>query len=432
MKLNMRTDYSYVPENGGVVHLLAEAQAPTIETEGRQRPPLNLAIVIDASGSMTGEPLEAAKRASIGVVGALRAEDHLSVVSFASDIIVHVDGQICNENGKGLCVAEIQRLSSRGATDLAGGWRAGARAVAKLMEEIEGTQNHVVLLSDGYANEGVTDPRILAEQAAELRQRNLFTSTVGIGDGYSPVQLQALAEHGGGRMHDAECPEEIIEVVLAELGEMRATAAENMQLRFQTPAGLEVECLGTYPFERRGHEYNLSLGPLISGARRQVLLRLTPPTGHVGQESLLKFNLDYQVPGKSSQTLGEVQTLSLRRETFLMGTLNVRDEEVAADTARIWQSWMVGRAMAANAEGRLEEAETIVRGEMEAFSNYVAQLPEGRRLLNELRRFVREVKHEWSPRASKEVLVHFSKAMRDEADHRSEKRDDWTEFIGRK
>lgn len=432
MKLTLKSDYSYVPELGGVVHLLAECQAPVIETEVKKRPPLNLAIVIDASGSMTGAPLEAAKRASMGVVEAMREEDRLSIVSFASDVRTHVEGAICDEDGKEGCIEQIRRLESRDTTDLAGGWLAGARAVAKLMDELEGSQNHVVLLSDGHANEGITDPHVLSDQAAELRQRNLFTSTVGIGDGYSPVQLQALAEQGGGRMHDAERPEEIIEVVLAELGEMRETAAENVQLRLQVPEDVKVECLGSYPVDSQGPGHRIALGSLISGARRQVLLRLKVPAGPVDQEMPLKGNLDYQVPGESLQSLGNVQGLTLRRETFLTGTLAERDEQIAAVIARMWQSWLVGRAMAANVEGRYEEAETIVRGELESFEKYVANMPEGRRLLRELQRFVREVKQAWSPRATKEVLLHHSKLMRDEEDHRSQKREDWADFIGRK
>ena len=156
MKLTLKSDYSIVSELGGVVNLLAEAHAPVIETKGRKRPPLNLAMVIDASGSMAGAPLEAAKRASIGVIEAMREHDRLSIVSFASEVITHLDGEICNQDGKRRCIEEISKLESRDMTDLAGGWLAGARAAARLMEELEVSQNHVVLLSDGHANEGIT------------------------------------------------------------------------------------------------------------------------------------------------------------------------------------------------------------------------------------------------------------------------------------
>ena len=432
MKLTLKSDYSFVPEVGGVVHLLAEAQAPVVEIKSRKRPSLNLAIVIDASGSMQGAPLEAAKRASIGVVEAMREEDRLSIVSFASEVITHFDGEICNQDGKRRCVEEISRLESRDCTDLAGGWLAGARAVARLMDELKSSQNHVVLLSDGHANEGIIDPRILAEQAAELRQRNLFTSTVGIGDDYSPVQLQALAEHGGGRMHDAERPEEIIEVVLAELGEMRRTVAEGVELRVVLPEGIEAECLGSYPLRRSKRTFRLHLGGLNSGASRQVLMRFRVPASTEAYEWTLNANASWKRPGESVREIGDTVFLTIRYRDLFQDAPHKRDESVAAQVAALWQSWLVGRAMAANVEGRYEEAESIVRGELEAFDKYVVNLPEGRRLLHELRRFVHEVNTEWSPRATKEVLLHHSKIMRDEADHRSLKREDWADFIGRK
>ena len=432
MKLTLKSDYSIVSELGGVVNLLAEAHAPVIETKGRKRPPLNLAMVIDASGSMAGAPLEAAKRASIGVIEAMREHDRLSIVSFASEVITHLDGEICNQDGKRRCIEEISKLESRDMTDLAGGWLAGARAAARLMEELEVSQNHVVLLSDGHANEGITDPRVLAEQATELRQRNLFTSTVGIGDGYSPVQLQALAEHGGGRMHDAERPEEIIEVVLAELGEMRRTVAEGVELRVVLPEGIEAECLGSYPLRRSQRTLRLHLGGLNSGASRQALLRFRVPSSTEAFEWTLNANASWKRPGESERVFGDSMSMTIRYRDLFQDTPHKRDDSVAAQVAALWQSWLVGRAMAANVEGRYEEAESIVRGELEAFEKYVANLPEGRRLLRELQRFVREVHQEWSPRATKEVLLHHSKIMRDEADHRSLKREDWADFIGRK
>ena len=90
--------------------------------------------------------------------------------------------------------------------------------------------NHVILLSDGPANRGILDPEILSNYASEMRDRGLYCSTVGIGDNYSMTQLQALAEAGGVRMHDAEHAHEIAEVVLAELWEVRKTHPQNIKV----------------------------------------------------------------------------------------------------------------------------------------------------------------------------------------------------------
>ena len=433
MKLNITSDYRVIDEKGGIVHLLAKLQAPKLEIpEDHKRAPLNLALVIDASGSMAGAPLESAKQASQMVVENLRPEDRISVVSFSNDVIGHVSAIPCDEQGKRRAQEQVRALDTRGMTNLSEGWLAGARCVAKAMVELKGYKSHVVLLSDGHANEGITDPGILAERAAELRQRNLYTSTVGIGDRYSPVQLQAIAESGGGSMHDAEHPEEIIEVVLAELGELRQTVAENIELNVQIPDDVNVECIGLYPTKQIENDLRISLGSIISEASRTVLLRLRVPQGLLGEESIFKVSADWNHPGETDRVLGELRTHIVTKGNFMELLSRERDEEAAAVIAELWQSWLVRRAMLAHQEGRFDEASEMVQAELASFESYVAELPIGHRLAQELRRFVREVCHDWSPRASKEVMLHHMKASMSAYDHRSEDRGDWTEFIGRK
>ena len=77
----------------------------------------------------------------------------------------------------------------------------GSEHVARHMAQHPGTRNRVLVLSDGHANRGVTEPDLLADTAVGLRNRGIFTSTVGIGLDYSTAQLEVLAEHGGGMMH---------------------------------------------------------------------------------------------------------------------------------------------------------------------------------------------------------------------------------------
>ena len=76
--------------------------------------------------------------------------------------------------------------------------------------------------------------------AQKLAERGVATSAVGIGDGYSPLQLDALAEGGGGRLHDAADPEELHEAIVGELNQLRTVVARNLMVTVET-AGAEIQ-----------------------------------------------------------------------------------------------------------------------------------------------------------------------------------------------
>jgi Ca-activated chloride channel family protein len=88
--------------------------------------PLNLAIVIDASGSMGGGKLEAAKQATALLVERLGPRDTLTVVSFASEVLTHAGPALLDAGGKRAALEAISGLQPRDSTDLCGGWQRGA------------------------------------------------------------------------------------------------------------------------------------------------------------------------------------------------------------------------------------------------------------------------------------------------------------------
>lgn len=226
LRFTARLDRRLLSRRGGVRHLLVDVTAPEAPRPAdAERPPLDLALVIDASGSMQGEPLEAAKRAAAGVVEALGPRDRITVTSFADDVIRHVDSLSAADGGRARALKAIATLETRGCTDLAGGWSDGVQALDRARRD--GAQRRVVILSDGHANVGETDPETLGLEAAAARDRGVVTTAVGIGDGYSTTQLAALCENGGGNLHHAARAEEIIEVVCGELGEITYDASHH-------------------------------------------------------------------------------------------------------------------------------------------------------------------------------------------------------------
>lgn len=427
---NVSADRTLINREGGSVRfIVAEIQAPKIEAAPSDRHPLNLATVIDASGSMSGMSIAAAKSATVGVIGALEEVDRLSVVSFATDTVVHCDAVLQNIAGKSLAVARTGEINTRGSTDLASGWFSGCECVARVMQDNPNLRNRVIVLSDGHANHGITDPAILEKHAAELRTRGIMTSTIGIGTGYSPTQLQAIAEHGGGRMHDAETPEEIIEIVKAELEDLSMTVMDNTEIELVLPAGAVAEPVGSMPFRIEPTGIRAVTGAILSGATRRVVFKVTLPRGADNSELHIRASLHWNDPGESNRHRldhGGVRFNYTDPQRCLHQPRNI---DLSVEIAMIWKMAIVRRTMVLNTDGQFEQAERYAHNELQWFNRYCRGLPGVDAHIVELDRMARHAQHQFSPMAAKEVMLAAYKSERGEFDRRSMQRRHWADNI---
>jgi len=417
-------DRRLVSTRGGKRHLLIDLQAPNVVSEySPKRTPLNLALVIDASGSMQGDPLEAARQASIGIVEALHDEDHITVVSFASDVITHADAVLADAQGKRTVIAALEKLHTRGMTNLSSGWLRGCECVAQQMERAPGTQNRAIVISDGHANEGIVDPEQLGLHAAELRGRGLYSSAVGVGDHYNPTQLQAIAEHGSGRLHDAADGQDLVEVVLGELGEILTTAAEDINLTISHPTHLPVKVLGTYPVQAERGQTTVSLGTLVAGAQRQLVVQVDIAPGVVGDRLLIELTPTWKVPGENHT----VTKPAIIAEIVLAPVEEVAAElpnlEICGAIAAMWQKDIMFKATTMNSEGRYEDAQRFLDEVLPEFRAYVRDLPGGRDMMRQLRRYQRVVTQPMAARGLRDNYVACRKGMIMEEDLRHRLRD---------
>lgn len=421
LDLRARLDRPVIDAAGGSVrHLLVSVRAP----ESPRRPdesrlPLNIALVIDASGSMSGAPLAAAKAAVLDVIESLTAADHVSVVSFASDTQLHAEAVRLDAAGKLAVRRAVARIETRGSTALCDGWLAGCEAVARRQATTSGAERRrVVLLSDGHANQGETDPAALARHADALRQRGVVSSTVGVGCNYSPIQLQAIAEAGGGRMHDAERPEEIARIVIAELGDSLATTVENLEIRLDLPPGVSAEPFGTSPTRSTDRGPAILLGALLGGATRPVVVRLTFGSGAAGTAATLGVAARWTKPGDDAERAGAAPAIEARSDVAAASATAPLDLATALVVVEQWQAHIYHRALVLNQDGACEEAAAFAAREIEEIRRYCAGVPELEQLLDGLDSFAPSLRARYSARSSKEVLLSCYKLSRHEVDHR--------------
>lgn len=415
-------------EGGGSVrYLVARLQARRNEDRrASDRAPLNIALVIDASGSMGGGKLDAAKAAALGLADRLTERDRLTVVSFASDVEVHLDAvPVTRENARHIR-DEISRLRTRGMTHLSGGWFAGVDCAARVAEEDPRMTPRVILLSDGHANEGITNPDELREHAGELRMRGVLTSALGIGDGYDEQLLRGMAESGGGRLHDAELTTEISSVLLGELDDIFGTVVETAEITLHLPPGVQAEVLGRTRVAASGRRLRVPMGAIQNEVERIAVFKLTCPAAHPGD----RLDFEIGVTGRAVEDGSLLETASVRAAVTAAragaNTDQPRDIEIAGQVARTWSAHVVSTAAAMNRDGAYREAEAYITRELGYFRRYVEGLSDARSLVRDLELLARRVGHQFSSRMQKEMVIQSSLAMENRADRRGMGKAAWS------
>jgi len=297
------------------------------------RPPLNLALVLDASGSMSGEKIRRAREAAAFAVRHLTGADRVAIISYDDEVRVVAPSTLLTAAAKIELLRLIASIEAGGSTNLSAGWFAGCVEVAA-HQSVGAQVDRVIVLTDGQANAGITAIDDLGEHARQLKARGITTSTMGLGADFNAELLEAMARYGGGRFQYVETAAHIPDCVGGELGEIVRVYARNLAVDLALPAGVRVaSSLNDDAFEKTPRGIRVFLGDVLAGdTRRAVLsLRVDPIAFEVEDVVEIVLVAYYTADGQGRAEAFPLVTLGAAVREVV--TAQAVDDDVSAEVA---------------------------------------------------------------------------------------------------
>lgn len=338
------------------VDVLVRVLPPEVETGGAARRRLNLAVVLDRSGSMGGAKMEHAREAAAYCVDQLLPADRLSVVIFDDVVEVLIPSQPV-EDKAGL-KRLLSRVGARNSTALHEAWVRGGMQVSEHLDA--GAINRVLLITDGLANVGLTNTDEIVSQAKGLFERGVSTSTVGIGADFNEDLLMPMAQAGGGNAWHVAEPGDMQRIFAVELEGLLAQFAHGVSLGLVPSDGVRVvDVLNDFELTETGR---YRLPDLQAGSPLDVVLRLRLPAQEAGKRMrLLDLRLGY--------TPREARGAEVLKQVFEV------EFAPAAEVERLPASPEVEREvlLLMNARARREAVASMDRGDYAAASSLIGE-----------------------------------------------------------
>ncbi len=259
-----------------VIRVNLEARLPEDRME---RPPVNLVLVLDRSGSMSGDKIAKAREAAIEALRRLNGRDRFALVAYDHQVETLVPSQSAANTA--WIEERIRRIQPGGNTALFSAVSQGAAEVRRHLGR--GYINRIVLLSDGLANVGPSNPSDLGRLGAALLKEGISVTTVGVGTGYNEDLMAQLADRSDGNHYFVADSRDLPRIFAAELGDVLSTVARRVVIEIDCPDGIRpLRIIG-----REGRILNnrveLRMNQLYGGQNKYALVEVEVPAGRPEQ-----------------------------------------------------------------------------------------------------------------------------------------------------
>ena len=350
----------------------------------QSRMPVNVAFVIDRSGSMQGMPIAQAREAAVMAVNRLLPTDIASVVIFDNRIDVLAPAQPVADPAHFADL--IRQVGARGSTAIHGGVLAGAAEVAKNRDARR--LNRVVLLSDGQANVGPSRPEEFAALGRLLLSQGISVSTIGLGLGYNEDLMLQLARASDGNHAFAREPTDLVQIFNKEFDDVLGSCAQTVSIDIELKAGIKPVRALSRDGTIEGQRASFTLNQVYAATEHYVLLEVELDKSQAGatEQELGLVKVAYTAPDTGARQALEATV----RGRFSDSEAEVKagyDSKVAEAVVEQVTRERARRAVELQDQGKTKEARELLLQNASEIGNLVGSMMPSQRMLDLQRKY---------------------------------------------
>lgn len=286
----------------GSASLSLTITADDIFTETREKNNVDMVIVLDQSGSMQGKKIEDARTSVRNLISQLGSADRFALVTYSSGVHKYSNLMQMNPANQKYMQQMVNNIYAGGGTNLGAGLQAGINILKNA--EKNGNLGRIILISDGLANEGITEPGSLGNMASTALENEFSISTAGIGSDFNEQLMTSLADRGTGNYYYLENPNAFAEVFQKEFHKTQTSAATGVKIQVPLDKGISLVSASGYPIEVKNNTAVFYPGDLGSGQTRNLFLnfRLAADSEKTFEISNITVNYQYKGQNYSAST----------------------------------------------------------------------------------------------------------------------------------
>lgn len=341
----------------GTQDVFATVDLRAVELPGQTRGAVNLALVIDRSGSMSGFKLNQARQAARQLISQLEPGDRLAIVHYGSDV-KSLDGMLATPDNKQKMLRYVDGIQDDGGTNIAAGLTTGRDVLLSASNGFK--VNRLILISDGQPTEGVTDFSALTAMVREIRAYGVSVSSIGVGDDFNEQLMAGFAEVGAGAYAYLQDASQLAAIFQKDLNAAGTQVARGVTLTFRVPRGAQLQrVLGYSQVARRSDGdaelVTVSLPDFAASQQERVVAHFTVNAATGGSVDVSALDLAYTDVLRDGVAHDEARLAAMATEQQQL-VLDNRDKDAIVFAARARAADNTERAAAQMQQGDREGA----------------------------------------------------------------------------